>query len=47
MKDGVVVRNVTWKSPNGKKVVAEFRRLVSLEKKKHYGDSDKINSCKF
>ena len=33
MKDGVVVRNVTWKSPNGKKVVAEFRRLVSLEKK--------------
>ena len=56
MNEGIVVRNVVWKSPKGKEVKATFKRLVSLADKNimaiqikitpiNFEDTVKFSSC--
>ena len=47
MNEGIVVRNVVWKSPKGKEVKATFKRLVSLADKNIMAIQIKITPINF
>ena len=47
MNEGIVVRNVVWKSPKGKEVKATFKRLVSLADKNIMAIQIKVTPINF
>ena len=47
MNEGIVVRNVVWKSPKGKEVKATFKRLVSFSDKNIMAIQIKITPINF